>query len=429
MMPELPEAKLPHSARRRQLLLAAGLAPWVSLRAATRRVVIVGGGWGGLTAAARLREQLPMLELVLIDRQPAFVSLIGSNPWLVNAQGSQTPRRLDYAAIAARRGYRFVQAEVTGIDRQARLIHTGQGREAYDWLVLAPGIRENFSAWRLSDAEAQARFRQLCGSAMGHGSELAGLKARLASFKGGDLLMNIPPPPYRCPPAPYERALYIAHWLREQKLPGKLTLIDPNPLMPAFRRAFLETYRDQVRYIDHANITELDLEKRSVQTEVEDFGFDLALLSPPQQAADLLWQADLIRRSPQDQQPDGWGAQEGVSLRSTLDPSVFIIGDAAGLVSPLFGAYPKTGHVASRMGAMVADEIARSLGLGPAQQRLPESICHVTTELAPHETMELITEYRRRGDGALMQSVRQRRESNPAGEAQAWAAERYAEFL
>lgn len=419
----------PVSARRRQLLLGAGLAPWVSVRASARRVVIVGGGWGGLATAASLREQLPALEVVLIDRQPGFVSFIGSNAWLVDAPASVAPHRADYAAIAARRGYRFMPAEVLAIDRQARVLQTQQGQVSYDWLVLAPGIRENFAAWGITEAGQVARCRQFCGAAVHHGSELAGLKARLAAFKGGDLVMNIPPLPYRCPPAPYERALYVAHWLRERKLPGKLTLIDPNPLMPAFRRPLLETFREQVRYIDHANITALDLEKRQVQTEVEDFGFDLALLSPPQQAADLLWRADLIRRSPQDQQPDGWGAQDGVSLRSPLDPAIFIIGDAAGLASPLFGAYPKTGHVASRMGRMVADEIARESTRGAAQSRLPESICHVTADLAPHETIEIVTEYRRRGDGALMQSVRQRRESQPGGEAQAWAAARYAEFL
>src|SRR5574343_1837986 len=215
---------------RRHFLAGAGLLPLVRLaRAAPQRVVIVGGGWGGLSAARHLRAKAPELEGVLIDRQPAFHSFALSNRWLVG-HGDVALESHDYAALAARFGYRFKQAEVAAIDREKRHVVAGGEALAYDWLVLAPGIREDWAAWQV-DAAGAADLRRRHSGAMVNGADLASLKQRLTNFKGGDLLLTIPPAPYRCPPAPYERAMLLAWWLKTQKVPGKLVIVDPNPIM------------------------------------------------------------------------------------------------------------------------------------------------------------------------------------------------------
>ena len=414
---------------RRQFIIAAGLLSLMRpALAAEGRVVIVGGGWGGLTVARHLRQLAPALDVTLVDRQPAFHSFALSNRWLVDAAAPDWARH-DYAGLAQAFGYRFVQAEVEGIDLAGQRVVTGSGALPYDWLVLSPGIRENWAAWGVDDPKAAAELRQQHGGAMRDAADLPALKRRLAAFKGGDLLLTIPPAPYRCPPAPYERALYIADWLKREKIPGKLIVADPNPLMPAFRNALLERYKDQVSYLDHAKIRSIDPARRTVSTEVDDIRFDLALLSPPQQAADLVWQAGLIRPEAGSGKPSGWAAQGAGDFRSAADGRVFIIGDAAGLVSPAFGYFPKTGQVANRMGQAVARQIAAQATGQRWPPVLPDSVCHVTTSLNPPEGIRLDTSYRDRGDDFLVQTVKQARVLHPAGEDEAWAQALYRDFL
>jgi NADPH-dependent 2,4-dienoyl-CoA reductase/sulfur reductase-like enzyme len=413
---------------RRQFLLAAGLLPLVRpLRAAGERVVIVGGGWGGLSAASHLRRLAPDIEVTLVDRLPTFTSFALSNRWLVD-HGNSNIERQDYAALAATKGYRFVQAGVDSIDRAQRTVNTASGRLPYDWLVLAPGIRENYAAWQVNDPLAVAELRQRHSGAMLNAADLPALKKRLAAFKGGDLLMTIPPAPYRCPPAPYERAMLIAWWLKTQKIQGKLVIIDPNPMMPAFKSILLDRFKAQIIYLDHAKVRQVDPARKTVMTDIDDIRFDEAMLSPPQEAADLLWQAGLIRRD-EGGRATGWADQGGMDFRSVADERVFIIGDAAGLASPLFGHYPKTGHVANRMGAIVARQIAASATGQTFPALLPESVCHVVSNVEPLEYTRIDTSYRQRGDGFLLQQVRQTREPNPAGEDVAWAETMYRDFL
>lgn len=414
---------------RRRFLIAAGLLPLLQpAYANSRRVVIVGGGWGGLSVARHLRQLAPGFEVTLIDRRPAFSSFALSNRWLVEPAAASWAQH-EYTRLADAFGYRFVQAEAEGIDLARRQLATSAGALNYDWLVLAPGIREHWAAWQVDDASVAAELRRRYGGAMLHAADLPSLKARLMAFKGGDLLLAMPPAPCRCPPAPYERALFVAHWLKTRKIPGKLVIADPNPIMPAFRNVLLDRYKDQVSYLDHARIRSIDPGRKTVSTEIDDIRFDEAMLCPPQQAAGLLWQSGLIRPEEGSGKPSGWGAQGGADFRSLADSRVFIIGDAAGLVSPAFGYFPKTGQVANRMGQAVARQIAALAAGNPVQPLLPDSTCHVTSSLEPLESIRIETTYRDRGDGFLVQNVRQVRNPHPSGEDVAWAEAMYADFL
>jgi hypothetical protein len=165
-----------------------------------------------------------------------------------------------------------------------------------------------------------------------------------------------------------------------------------------------------------------------VATDIDDIRFTEALLCPPQEAADILWQAGLIR-SDDSGRATGWADQSSLSFRCAVDERVFIIGDAAGLASPLFGHYPKTGHVANRMGAIVARQIATAVSGKTFPALLPESVCHVVSSVEPLEYTRIEASYRQRGDGFLMQQVKQTREPNPAGEDVAWAESMYRDFL
>jgi len=98
-------------------------------------------------------------------------------------------------------------------------------------------------------------------------------------------------------------------------------------------------------------------------------------------------------------------------------------------VSLSFGQYPKTGHVANRMGLAAARQIAAEATGKKVQPLLPESVCHVLSSVDPAESIRIETSYRDRGDGFLLQQVRQKRNPNPDGEDRAWASEIYRDFL
>jgi NADPH-dependent 2,4-dienoyl-CoA reductase/sulfur reductase-like enzyme len=422
--------------RRRMLAaaLAACAAPLFAQQAPAllpaskgRRVVVVGGGWGGLSAARQLRALAPELEVVLVERNPAFFSMPLSNKWLAGLVDEQLLTH-DYRAAAKNHGYAFLQAEVTAIDRERRRVHTAGGAVDYDWLVLAVGIRHDYAAWFGDDARAVAHARQNFFCAWTPGGEFRALKAKLEGFKGGELVMTIPPPPYRCQPAPYERALMIGHLFKTRAVPGRLTLLDPNPLPQRFADVFREQYKDQVVHVPHARVKTIDPFAKTIVTEFDDIRFDDALLMPPQQAGDLAWQAGLIGRDAEGK-PTGWAAQDPLHLNAVGDERVFLAGDMIDRASPLFGHYPKSGHMAARLGRIAAQEIAaRARGNAPGTM-LPESSCFVTTRLEPQESMRLDTQYRLRGDGLIVQASRQNVDPNPRGEDVGWAKGMFAELF
>ena len=395
--------------------------------AATGRVVVIGGGWGGLAAARRLRELAPQIDVILVDRQPEFWSQPLSNRWLVGLAKGEWLQH-DYRQAAQRFGYRFVAAEVHGIDRPARQVATSAGNFNYDWLVLAPGIREDFSAWFGDDRERAAHTRQHFPSAFPAGRDHLALKAKLADFRGGDLVMTVPPMPYRCPPAPYERAGLIAWWLKSRNIKGRLIILDPNLPALGFDRIFRETYRDQITYLPQAGVKSVDPHKRRIVTDFDTIDFTDAILMPPQQAADLAWNSGLIGKH-RDGKPSGWAACDPVTLQAADDERIVLVGDVIDKVSLLFGQYPKTGQLASRLGQIAALQIAARAAGTTAARLLPDSTCYVLNRVEPREMTRIDTGFRFRGDGVIQQTIRQQYDPQ-AGETDLdWARAQFAELF
>ena len=408
-------AALPRLVRAAPRLLPAANGP---------RAVIVGGGWGGLAAARRLRELAPQIEVILLERASEFRSLPLSNRWLIDQIAPNDARLLrhDYGAGARAAGYTVIPAEVTAIDRERRHVVTASGTLDYDWLILAVGIRDNYRAWFGDAADPASESRRRFGSGW-QASELDSLKQRLAAFSGGDLLMTIPPLPYRCPPAPYERACMVASMIRRRQLKARVVLLDPNPMMQVFSRVFGSQYRDLLTYVPQARIKAVDPFRRTVTTDFETIQFDDAILMPPQQAGDLAWQAGLVAA-----QAD-WAAVDPASHRSLLDPRLFVVGDMIDRVSPLFGHYPKTGEMALRQGQIAAAHIAAEAAGREAPKLLPASTCFVLAGTEPMEMARIETSYRLRGDGLIQQMVKQHYDAQPRDEDVAWAKGMFAELF
>ena len=395
--------------KRRSFLAASlGLGVGIPLRtlgATTGRVVVIGGGWGGLAAARNLRLLAPELEVSLLDRNRAFWSRPLSNRWLVGLADAKTLIH-DYGKTARAHDYRFVNTEVTAIEREQRKVITTDGEYPYDWLVIAAGLREDFSAWYGVDRSMADHTRQHFPSAFTDSDGHLRLKAKIDGFRGGEMVMTIPPMPYRCPPAPYERAGLLAWWMKTRNIKGRLIVIDPNQPALSFDRIFRDTYRDQITYLPQAKVKSIDPIRKQIVTDFDTVDFTDGILMPPQQAADLIWQSGLIGQN-SDGKPSGWAAQDPITLQALADERVFLVGDMIDKASPLFGHYPKTGHLAARLGRIAAEQIAsRATGRAP-ETKFPDSTCYVINRVEPLEMSRIDTSFRQRGDGLLQQISRQ----------------------
>ncbi|MDO5087658.1 MAG: FAD/NAD(P)-binding oxidoreductase [Comamonadaceae bacterium] len=381
----------------RQKLLPRGKAP---------RIVICGGGWGGVTVAQNLRKTAPQAEVVLLERNPVFFSSPLSNLWLVDLAPTQLLTH-DYLTVSERHGWRFFQAEVTQVDRARRLVHTSLGQLDYDWLILAPGIRYNYEAWFGNDRAAADATRQRFPSAYASNAEHWAIKRALHEFKGGEWVMNLPPPPQRCPPSPYERACMIAWHFKKHGIKARLTILDHKPditpIGPGYHTAFRELYKDIITYVPNAHVQEVDPFNKRIRTSAGDMRFDHAVLMAPHQAGDLAWQADAIGLTPQGQ-ATGWADTDPLKLHLRNDDRCYVIGDAIGRVSDLpFGFYPKSAHVANRLGRIVAYFIGERIAGRTPGTRLPDNLCYMAVNGDPAEAINVQFDYKLNDQGQIVQ--------------------------
>lgn len=379
-----------------EVLLPKGKAP---------RIVVVGGGWGGLTVAKQLRLLAPQAEVVMLERNPVFFSCPLSNKWLIDVVDSSF-LTFDYLRVSERHGYKFVQTEVLEVDRAARRVVTTQGSLDYDYLVIAAGIRYNYEAWFGNDRRAADAARARFPAAYVPNAEHVALKRALHDFKGGDWVMNLPAPPQRCPPSPYERACMVAWHFKTNKIPGRVTILDHKPrIMPigaGFKAAFDELYKDYITYVPNAQVQEVDPFAKRIKTSAGDMRFDHAVLMAPHQAADIAWKAGAIGTNAQGK-PSGWADIEPRRLHLKSDDRVYVIGDAVGEVAPSFRFYPKSGHVANAHGHIVAGYIAQRLAGKEPELKLPDNLCYMLVNGSPREAISVQFDYTVNAQGVIEQ--------------------------
>ena len=193
-------------------------------KASGKRVVICGGGWGGISAAKHLKLNDPTLDVVVLERNPVFFSCPMSNKWLVDVVDTNF-LTFSYLQVAQKYDYRFIQTEVTAFERDKKRVITAQGWIDYDYLIVSAGIRYNYEAWFGNDRKAAEYTRAHFPAAYIPNAEHFALKQSIQNFTGGDLVMTLPPPPHRCPPSPYERACLIAGLFKERKIKGRITIL------------------------------------------------------------------------------------------------------------------------------------------------------------------------------------------------------------
>lgn len=364
--------------------VAAGMA-WLPLPglasgrplAAGRRVIVIGGGYAGATAAKYLRMWAPEVDVVLIERHARFVSCPQSNLVLSGHRSLQQLTR-DYHGLSDQHGVRTVQAEVTAIDSQARRVRLHDGVEIdYDRLVIAPGVDFIYDQLpMLASREAQMRIPH--GWRAGEQTLL--LRRQLEAMReGGTVVMTIPPAPFKCPPGPYERACQIALYLKRHKPRGKLIVLDANGDIVSKKSLFVDAWQQHysgvVEYLPSNAVEHVDVDSLTVESLFDTIEADVLNVIPSQKAGAVAQMAGVINV---DQR---WCRVDFTSYESTEVPYVHVIGDA------IASKMPKSGHVANAQAKVCAAAVAALLReQQPEQEPVFSNTCYsfVDGERAGH---------------------------------------------
>ena len=288
-----------------------------------RRVVVIGGGWGGATAAKYIRLADSSIEVTLLEPNKEFISCPFSNLVL---SGVESIKRL---TIIVSPGIDFQWDQVEGLDKAKDAV---------------------LHAWKA-------------------GPQTVKLARQLQSMKGGGVfIMTVPPVAYSCPPGPYERACQVAWYLKTKKPRSKLIVLDANKDIVSKTGLFKAAFKDypNLEYRPSNKVEKIDTGAREVTTEPGDkVKYDVINLIPPQRAAVIAVEADLVGADKR------WCEVDHVTYESVKQKNIHVVGDST-IALPV----PKSGNVANAMGKICATAVVHLLNDKEAPVIAPGNTCY-----------------------------------------------------
>ncbi len=371
----------------------------------TARVVVVGGGMAGATAAKYLRLWGGAgLSVTLVEPQASYTSNIMSNLVL---NGSRTTNSLlyGYGALAAKYGVVVKQARVTAVDPALKQVALSDGTTLpYDRLVLAPGVAF-MDAYGLTSSDYETRTPH----AWQAGAQTQLLAQQLAAMtQGGTFVMTIPKAPYRCPPGPYERACLVADYLKTRwgaTAPGKVLVLDENPAIQAEAHTFNQAFT-----VVHAGVVQYEAGVSGIQIDPVTKAVSYVDVLGASQTVNAQVVNPIVPHRAQGSGVGGWLAAIGLnnsadgkwcvvdvlSYQSTAVPGIHVLGDAASC------GMPKAGHVANQEAKICADAIVRLLaGAQPDPAPVANSACYSPITASTASWLTVVYQY----DGANRKMV------------------------
>jgi sulfide dehydrogenase [flavocytochrome c] flavoprotein subunit len=334
--------------------IAAGgvLAAPALMGQAKPRVVVIGGGAGGATAARYLaKDAAGALDVTLIEANPTYTTCFFSNLYI---GGFRTLESLEhgYGGIAAA-GVNVIHDLATGVDRAARTVTLAGGQVvAYDRLVLSPGIDFRDDAvpgWSLEAAEIMPHAYKA-------GPQTSLLRAQIEAMpQGGLYAMVAPPNPYRCPPGPYERISMVAHVLKQSNPTAKILVLDPKDKFSKqtlFEEGWLRHYDGMIEVVG-PDFGGAAVEVRPATMEVVIDGtaqkVDVCNVIPAQMAGKIAQIAGVT-------DDKGWAPVDPANMKSKMDENVYVLGDSSAQ-----GDMPKSGYSANSQAKVAALSIRGEL--------------------------------------------------------------------
>lgn len=351
------------NASRRSILkgAAAALLPLPALAQGTARIVVIGGGFGGASAARFLKRANAKLDVTLVTDSATFTACPFSNHVIVGLR-EMAAQQFGYDKIVAE-GVTLKVSAARAVDPAKRGVTLADGTTlSYDRLVMAPGIEIDWKALKGYDETA--------AEAMPHawkaGEQTMLLRRQFEAMEdGGTVVMSSPATPVRCPTAIYERASLIAYYLKIKKAKSKLIILDAKDTFPQqrnFQTAWKELYPDHIEWVSLSQgggVSSVEPATKTFVTDFDNYKADVANPIPPQRAASIAQAAGVADRT-------GWCPVEPLAFESQLVPNVHVIGDAA-----ITGAMPKAAFAANAQAKVLAVALTALLrGEKPAEPRL-----------------------------------------------------------
>ena len=310
-------------------------------RGAQPKVVVIGGGAGGATAARYIAKGA--IDVTLIEPSKTYYTCFFSNLYLGGFR--------DYASIGhsyvklANEGIGVVHEWADTIDRDKKQVVLGSGAKIrYDRLVVSPGIDIKYDSVAGYSPEAASKMPHAWKS----GTQVALLKAQVEAMReGGTFVMVAPPNPYRCPPGPYERISMIAHMLKQKNPTAKIVILDPKEKFSKqalFQEGWERHYAGMVEWVPGsiAGDIEVDAANMIISADGEKTKADAATVIPAQTAGRIAHKAGLTNDK-------GWCPIVPGTMQSTMDPNIHVIGDAS-----VASAMPKSGFSANSQAKVTA---------------------------------------------------------------------------
>ncbi|MFV0370269.1 MAG: FCSD flavin-binding domain-containing protein [Azonexus sp.] len=337
---------------------------------ASGHVIVVGGGYGGATAAKYLRLwSQGQVQVTLIERQPHFVSCPISN-LVLHGSKQMADITVGYDNLQSKWGVRVIQGEVSAVDAARRTVRLADGSSlSYDRLILSPGIDFMYEQIPgLNNAAAQENILH----AWKAGPQTVALRRQLEAMPdGGVFALSIPKAPYRCPPGPYERACLVADYFKKHKPRSKVVILDANEDVQSkkglFVKAWNDLYKNNLEYRPDSAVRDVDVAGNTAILEFDKFKADVLNVIPPQRAGDIARNAGLKLVNTR------WVDIDWLSMESTSTPGVHVIGDA------IFPAptMPKSGHMANQHGKLAVAAILNLLaGDAPNPEPVVMNTCY-----------------------------------------------------
>jgi NADPH-dependent 2,4-dienoyl-CoA reductase/sulfur reductase-like enzyme len=369
--------------RRRDFLSAVGAAGFgavaisavpgcASMGSAARgKVVVVGGGYGGATAAKYIRMWSDGgIDVTLVEPDASFISCPLSNLVL---GGSKTLADItvSYDGLVRKHGVKLLRDTATAVDADRRTVKLASGQElTYDRLVLSPGIDILWDKVpSLKSADAQTKILH----AWKAGPQTVALRNQLSAMPdGGVFAISIPVAPYRCPPGPYERACQVAWYFKRAKPKSKVLILDGNGDVtskgPLFKKAWAEEYKGIVEYRPNFVLTDVDVAAKTAKFDVQDnVKADVLNVIPPQGASAIARSAGVVTAN------DRWCDVDFVTFESVKVKNIHVLGDAIQIATGM----PKSGHMANQHAKVCAAAVVALLaGEAPNPAPVLNNTCY-----------------------------------------------------
>ncbi|MEY2660035.1 MAG: Sulfide dehydrogenase [flavocytochrome c] flavoprotein chain precursor [Pseudomonadota bacterium] len=319
------------------------------------KVVVVGGGYGGATAAKYVRMWSEgRIQVTLVEPNPAFISCPISN-LVIGGSKTMADITTPYDNLSKRHGVQVVRDMVARIDTEKkRVILAGGGELPYDRLILSPGV--DLMTDTLPGMAKPGAADQIL-HAWKAGPQTVALRRQLEAMPdGGVYALTIPLAPYRCPPGPYERACQVANYFSKAKPKSKVLILDENDDVtskgPLFKKAWADRYKGMIEYRPKHKVVDVDAATRTLKFEFnDDLKADVLNVLPMMRAGGIAVQTGLATANKR------WCEVDFLTFESKAAKDIHVLGDAI-QVAPLM---PKSGHMANQHGKTAAAAVVALL--------------------------------------------------------------------